>query len=170
MNATSDVREMIGRLFEARGTDLLRYIRMRVKFESDARDIAQETYLRFIRLAKPDVIENPEAYLFRMASNLVWEHQLRQQKGATTVETDREPDADEFTPMDFAISDQIGERIKDALEGLPPVPRNVMILHLRDGVTCPEIASQMGVSVSMVKKHLSRAVAHCRNHLREKTK
>lgn len=163
---TNGVRLLVERLFEARGGDLLRYIRMRVRGDSDASDIAQETYLRFIRLAKPDVIENPEAYLFRMASNLVWEHQLRVKQNEARRETFEEP-LDEHTPHDFATSDQTGRRIHDVLEELPANPRNVIILHLRDGFTCPEIAQQMGISVSMVKKHLGRALTHCRQRLRD---
>jgi DNA-directed RNA polymerase specialized sigma24 family protein len=40
-----------------------------------------------------------------------------------------------------------------------------MILHCRDGWTLDEIAVRLGVSRSMVKKHLARAVLRCRQQL-----
>lgn len=166
MSARNVVSELATRLFEVRGSDLLRYLRRRVRTESDARDIAQEAYLRFIRLAKPDVIENPEAYLFRIASNLVWEHQLRRKNEGRSAAIS-EPAAEDSTPLDLAVSAQAAQRVRAALEELAPAPRAALVLHLRDGLTCAAIGAQMGVSVSMVKKHLSGAIAHCRRRLRD---
>ncbi len=153
-------------LFEARGADLLRYVRRRVRTDADARDITQEAYLRFIRLAKPDRITNPEAYLFRIAGNLVWEHQLRARGLAGQHPLEEDATTPE-TPFEFAVSSEIAARVRAVLEKLPPTPRAVILLHLRDGMTCAEVGGQLGVSVSMVKKHLSAALAHCRQRLRE---
>lgn len=166
MNPRHYVRQLAMSLFEARGSDLLRYVRRRVRTESDARDIAQEAYLRFIRLAKPDVIENPEAYLFRIAGNLVWEHQLRQRNEARHA-AQKEPAIVEYTSLDLAVSTELVQRVRAVLDELPPTPRAAIVLHLRDGLTCAAIGAQMGVSVSMVKKHLSGALAYCRQRLRD---
>jgi len=166
MSAGPYVSRLATRLFEARGSDLLRYLRRRVRTESDARDIAQEAYLRFIRLAKPGVIENPEAYLFRIASNLVYEHQLRQRNEARFQVLD-EPATAEFTPFDLTASAHVAKRVRAAIEELAPAPRAALVLHLRDGLTCAAISAQMRVSVGMVKKHLSTALAHCRRRLRD---
>lgn len=152
-------------LLETRGSDLLRYVRRRVRSDADARDITQEAYLRFIRLAKPDRLNNPEAYLFRIAGNLVSEHQLRARHlaGHRRIEDDA---VCLETPFELAVSRDVVARVRAVLEDLPATPRAVIILHLRDGLTCADIGQQLGVSVSMVKKHLSRALAHCRQRLR----
>lgn len=166
MSAVPYVTRLATRLFESRGSDLLRYLRRRVRTDADARDIAQEAYLRFIRLAKPDAIDNPEAYLFRIASNLVWEHQLRQEKETRLQRLD-EPDTAESTPFDLTVSAHVAKRVRAALEELAPAPRAALVLHLRDGMTCAAISVQMRVSVSMVKKYLGIALAHCRRRLRD---
>ena len=163
----SAVRQLAERLFEARGRDLLRYIRLRVRGDTDASDIAQETYMRFIRLAKPEVIQNPEAYLFRMAANLISEHQLLQKKTEARRQSEYESESDEYTPQQFAVSEQVSKRVHAALESLPHGPRTAIVLHLRDGMTCAAIGTHMGISVSMVKKHLSKGLAQCRQKLQE---
>ena len=166
MNPVPRVIDLASRLFESRGGDLLRYLRRRVKNEADARDIAQESYLRFIRLAKPDRIDNPEAYLFRIAGNLLWEHQLRE-RPPLRQEASEEPAVAEEMPFDLAVSAEEARRLNLALEKLPATRRAVLVLHLRDGLTCAQIAAQIGVSVSMVKKHLAGGLVSCRALLRE---
>ena len=43
----------------------------------DAQDIAQEAYLRLIRIRKKSIISHPKAYLFQIAANLINEHYAR---------------------------------------------------------------------------------------------
>jgi RNA polymerase sigma factor (sigma-70 family) len=155
-------------LHERRGADLLSYLRQRVRSDAAARDIAQEAYLRFIRLGDPSRIDNPEAYLFRIAANLLWEHRLETHAaGLSGVE---DVGVTERTPFDHAHSAEIERHLRLALDSLPSMQRAVIILHLRDGLTCAEIGKQAGVSASMIKKHLHNALASCRKrlkHLRE---
>lgn len=166
MNPVPRVIDLASQLFESRGGDLLHYLRRRVKNEADASDIAQESYLRFIRLAKPDQVDNPEAYLFRIAGNLLWEHQLRERSPIGQEAGDELAVAEE-TPFDLAVSAEEASRLNVALEELPATRRAVLVLHLRDGLTCAQIAAQIGVSVSMVKKHLAGGLVSCRGRLRE---
>lgn len=160
------VSDLAASLFRARGDDLFGYLRRRLVSEADASDIAQETYLRFIRLADPGSVNNAEAYLFRIAANLLWEHRMRERP---TVRDDcaAENVPDGRTPLDFAVSAQLAERLRVTLDGLAATPRAVMIMHLRDGLTYGQIGRQIGVSVSMVKKHLNNALLHCRRRLRD---
>ena len=52
----------------------------------------------------------------------------------------------------------------DLLE--PPVCRDIIIQHFRDGITFKEIASRLGVSETTVYKHLHRALSQLRTHLK----
>ncbi|MEJ0037797.1 MAG: sigma-70 family RNA polymerase sigma factor [Gammaproteobacteria bacterium] len=166
MNPIRRVRDLAAGLFQSRGEDLLGFLRRRVRSDADARDIAQETYLRFIRLADPSRIENPEAYLFRIAANLLWEHRLRQQSATDLPASENEP-ITEHTPLDLAVSQELARNLKSVLSELPATPRAVLVLHLRDGLTYGQIGAQIGVSDSMVKKHLNSAVTLCRKRLRD---
>ncbi|MEJ1964487.1 MAG: sigma-70 family RNA polymerase sigma factor [Gammaproteobacteria bacterium] len=167
MNPIRRVTDLAAGLFHSRGEDLLGFLRRRVRSDADARDIAQETYLRFIRLADPSRIDNPEAYLFRIAANLLWEHRLRQQQPAADPLVPENEPAVDHTPLDIAVSHELARNLKSVLSELPATPRAVLVLHLRDGLTYGQIGAQIGVSDSMVKKHLNNAVALCRRRLRD---
>jgi RNA polymerase sigma factor (sigma-70 family) len=166
MSSPSRVGVLVARLHDTRGGDLLNYLRQRVRNDVAARDIAQEAYLRFIRLGDPARIRNPEAYLFRIAANVLSEHALRAQGAAASVRSEEVATA-ALTPFEIVASTQVGVRLSAALDELPPMQRAALILHLRDGLTCDQIARQAGISASMVKKHLRNAVMACREHLKE---
>ena len=58
------------------GEDLLRFLRSRLPQESDAEDLAQEVYLRLLRVKDRDRIENQRAYVLRVAANIANEWRL----------------------------------------------------------------------------------------------
>ena len=68
------------------------------------------------------------------------------------------------------------ERLEEELKALrigidllePPVCRDIIIQHFRDGITFREIACRMGVSETTVYKHLRRAINQLRTHLNNK--
>jgi DNA-directed RNA polymerase specialized sigma24 family protein len=52
---------------------LNRYFRRQVSDPADAEDLAQEVYLRLLRVEQNATIQNPEAYLYTIAVNLLRE-------------------------------------------------------------------------------------------------
>ena len=66
--------------------------------------------------------------------------------------------------------DLFREEAKALIEGIgllmPPVCREVVELHFRDGLTFREIALRLGVSETTVYKHLRHALQQLREHLK----
>src|ERR1700704_4924663 len=58
--------------------DLHRFLSKRRFIESDIKDVCQEVYLRLLRFERTEVIQNPMAYLFRVAANVAHDFRLRQ--------------------------------------------------------------------------------------------
>lgn len=52
----------------------------------------------------------------------------------------------------------------DLLE--PPVCRDIILQHFRDGISFKEIACRLGVSETTIYKHLRRALSQLRTHLK----
>jgi RNA polymerase sigma-70 factor (ECF subfamily) len=67
-------------------------------------------------------------------------------------------------------TERLEEELKALLQGVsqlePPVCRDIIIQHFRDGMTFKEIASRLGVSETTVYKHLRRALSQLRTHLK----
>ncbi len=145
---------------------LQRFLMRRLRDTHDAQDLAQEAYLRLLRVERGDLVRNPQAYLYRIASNLVYEFRLRERQQAVTFDSLAQEHAAEH-PLDLR-PDEINERIiaEEQLEAvlmrLPPAYRAILLLRKHEGRSYPQIAETLGISVHTVKKYLARAVAQCR--------
>ena len=74
---TQTARRLVKRVFAESDGDLSRFLSMRLPSRADAEDLSQETYLRLLRVERTDLVRKPEALLFRIASNLVYEFYLK---------------------------------------------------------------------------------------------
>lgn len=168
--AQSDKRAdgaLVERLAAEHNEDLIRYISRRVRSVADARDVAQEAYVRLLRLERKDLIREPRSYLYRIAANVLYEFQLKQRADqAGMLRWHNESGSAAEGGVDPQIELLALRRVMEStLAQLSPKCRAVLILHRRDGLTYQEIAGQIGISSSMVKKYLIQGLRHCREAL-----
>jgi RNA polymerase sigma factor (sigma-70 family) len=153
-------REHRGRLYH--------YLRRRLANEDDAQELAQEAFLRLLRVARVDLVVDPQAYLYRVARNLVYEQGTRRLPAGSRVE-DAELESIEDpqdTPEDEAERALLARSIERVLVELSPRHHAILILFCQHGLSQREISEQVGLSKSMVQKCLAQAIAHCRKRLR----
>lgn len=153
-------------VIEAYAPRLVRFLEQRTGSGSDAQDLAQEAYFRLCRVREPDLIREPESYLFRIACNLANELALRRRNQPALVEFDAAlPELAEGDGGSFAQlleSRSSVEKLETILQELPPLYRAVLLLRKRDGHSHEEIAERLGISPHTVHKYLSRALLSCR--------
>lgn len=157
------------RLFSEQRGALQAFFRRRPSCRLDAPDLAQEVYLRMLRIADTGAIHDLEAYLFGVASNVAKEHAFQESRHGTTVDID-----------DATVQEQIAElpgsdgqidteqriaRLREVLRQLPPKCRATVVLQYRHGLSYTEIAERLGISTHMVKKYVGQALGHCRRRM-----
>lgn len=155
--------------------DILHFLRKRTDNASDAADMTQDVFTQWFDYRDRAQVEQPRAFLFQMARNLLRDHWRRQQvrsKARPKENFDSEPLADEqHEPLPAAQRLQRLEQLKEVLAQLSPRRREALMLHRFEGLSQAQIAERMGISVSMVEKHIAFALLHCKQHLqREKGK
>jgi RNA polymerase sigma-70 factor (ECF subfamily) len=162
-------RWFVEKLFAEHRGALQRYIHRRIRTKSEAADLAQEVYVRMLRLSDTEAIRNPQLYLYTVASNLVKEHAVRERRLTIRPEIDEtsvEERLGELPSLDRQLeSNQLIEHLGTALEQLPARWRTALILQYRYGLTYQEIAERLGVSSNMVKKYLAQGLGHCRRRM-----
>jgi RNA polymerase sigma factor (sigma-70 family) len=151
--------------------ELLRFLTRRLHCAETAAEITQETYLRFHQCVLDNPPNNARALAYRIALNLSVDYQRKANvRRSREVETDFEAHSDFFPstaagPEQTAIARQELNTLESALLELPPDCRTAFLWHSLDGLTYLEIAKRLGVSESMVNKHLMRAMAHCKRRV-----
>ena len=160
---------MVERLFAEYGSRLLDFFRRRVRRQQDAAELAQEVFLRILRVPDASAIRNPEAYLYTVASNLAKEHGAQEHTLQAALDVD-----------DPAVQEQLAElpafagyidrqvrvrRLREVLRQLPPKCQAAVVLYHWHDMSYAEIAQQLEISPHMVKKYLSQALLHCRRRM-----
>ncbi len=156
--------ELITRLFREHNQALVRFLALRVRSQQEAREIAQEAYVRLLKLDQPGAVSFLRALLFKIAANLAVDHIRHEQ---TARRYARESGfLDEWalppTPERAAGSAQELQILDRLIEELPPKCRQAFLLHRLHGLDFPEIARRMGLGERMVRTYVVRAVLYCR--------
>jgi RNA polymerase sigma-70 factor (ECF subfamily) len=166
---TETKKVLVERLFRQHGDALRAFFYRRVRHQPDATELAQEVYLRMLRISDTDAIRNPEAYLYTVASNLAKEHRVLERRAASTIDieaaTGEELLADLPADTSQIDTDERVRRLREVLRHLPPKCHAAVVLQYWHGMSYEEIAEQLEVSTHMVKKYLSQALAHCRRRM-----
>jgi RNA polymerase sigma-70 factor (ECF subfamily) len=166
---TETKKALVERLFTQHGAALRAFFYRRVRHQLDATELAQEVYLRMLRLSDTVAIRNPEAYLYTVASNLAKEHRVLERRAARTIDVE-EATGEELLADLPAVTSQIDtdqriKRLREVLRHLPPKCLAAVVLQYWHGMSYEEIAQQLDISTHMVKKYHSQALAHCRRRM-----
>jgi len=165
-----DPARFVEQLVAIHESDLLRFISRRIRSSADARDVAQEAYVRLLRLERKDLIRDPRPYLYRIAANVLYELELGRKAdsaGLTRWLAELQIDSERDRVDHDAELLMLRRRLESALKGLSPKCRAVVVLHRREGMTYEEIGAKIGISTSMVKKYLAQGLKHCRERLED---
>jgi len=166
---TQSAKHLVERLFAEQYSALLAFFYRRTRSRSDAPDLAQEVYLRMLRVNDVQAIESPQRYLFTVASNLLKENAVLERRRGTQVEVDEASEEWQLQELPNFEGDvdtaQRVQRLGVVLAQLSPKCRAAVVMQYRFGLSYQEIADRLEVSPHMVKKYLTQALVHCRGRM-----
>ena len=165
--------------------DIFRFCAFQTGSREDACDMAQETFLRFIRYVESYRDRNLKGYLLTIAANVCRDFLAAKAKEASLL-TAPELDGldgdknllkgypeeavdivDMRTPERQAVDIDRNERLFAALSGLPAMQREAVLLYYISELKYREIARLTGVSVSTVKSRVRQGVDKLQAALRK---
>ena len=154
-------------VFQEYERELRAFMAARLRCSITAHDLAQELYLKVSALETRLEVTHARAYLFRMAANLVIDHQRREQRQGSLlaeVESLLSGSAGGISPERQVMAQEELRDLIAAVEQLPPATRRVFKRNRFDGRTQREIAEELGISQTAVEKHIRKALARLAAH------
>src|ERR1700688_2874203 len=91
MAAAERKPSLVERLFAEHRGALQTFFLRRICAKADALDLAQEVYVRMLRISDEAAIRNPVHYLYTVANNLVKEHAVLDRRQASGIDIDEAP-------------------------------------------------------------------------------
>ena len=160
----------ISRLFRDHAPELTGFVRNKVgEGPPEADDIMQQAFAQFASLSpsKRADIENPRAFLFRTANNLITDYYRRASTRTSVQMGEEDPDSfqserDELTPEIVLLSRERYRAVSEAVADMPKRQRRFFLLNRLSGWSYRKIARASGVSVGTVCREIELALAACR--------
>jgi RNA polymerase sigma-70 factor (sigma-E family) len=140
------------RLYRASRDPMIRLARLFTGSVAAAEEIVQEAFLRIHQRGEP--LENPEAYLRTIVTNLCKSHlrRLRLERGVSQR-------------GDFPVLNPEIDETWDAICNLPFRQRSVVVLRFYEDFSIEEIADVLGCRIGTVKSRLHRGLEKLRSEL-----
>jgi RNA polymerase sigma factor (sigma-70 family) len=162
---TDDKQAFVAELSRKHGAHLRRFLARKLyAAEQDIPDLMQEIFLRIMRVRHHETIRSPQAYLFTVAFHVMYQYKLSVAQNPESVDIiDALSDSESYAEQDSSNLLDARQRLAEMERALKELPRNVQaafVLCRRYGYSLEEIAKQLGVSRSMVKKYLKKAMGH----------
>lgn len=160
----------IEQLFLTETPRLTHYFRRRIGNREDVLDLVQETFARMVGARPSEQLRNPQAYLQRIARNLLVNRSKRTETKLAARHVPFGEDVEISVPPDqsYAIeAEDLRRKYRQAVQALTPRTREVFLLHRVNALSYKEIAARLGISVSTVEYHLARALVHIDRALRD---
>ncbi|MBL4827042.1 MAG: sigma-70 family RNA polymerase sigma factor [Spongiibacteraceae bacterium] len=127
-----------------------------------AADLTQDIFVRLLSKPSFPPLNEPRAYLARIAHGLLVDHHRRQALERAWLEAlSSLPKEQAPSPEEHLLIVEALARIDALLDGLKPRVREVFLLSRLENKSYPLIARQLCVSLSTVEKDMALALRHC---------
>ena len=153
-----DARSLVGRLYDTYGASLYRYAAVLLADATAAEDVVQQVFTSILRQGPR--LEEEAHYLRRAVRNECYSHLRRRRKH-------REVGHEHAVIEPVVDSASAEERIalEGAIRALPPEQREVIYLHVFEGLTFQEIATSLEASLNTVAARYRYALERLRTIL-----
>jgi RNA polymerase sigma factor (sigma-70 family) len=149
---------------------LIRYFGKRIREAYDVDDLVQEVFIRLVRQAAIESVEQIDSYVFQTAANVIRDrarhHAARHHREHDALSESDLPTND-LSPERVLLGTEQLARAVAALEELPDNTRRVFVLRRYEGMRYEEIAAHLGMTVSGVRWHMAQAKAHLARRLEQ---
>ena len=159
-------QKKLEKLFKQHYRQMYRLATILLHDDAESKDVVHDIFAHLLRNSQDLREDTAESYLLTSVRNRCL-NVIRSRQIQERVE--------HLYLLDLDTNITPTERLEEELEALykgidqlePPVCRDIIMQHFRDGITFKEIANRLGVSETTVYKHLRRALNQLRTQLKK---
>ena len=162
----SNKRKEFSKIYDQCINKIYRFIFLKVNSQEISQDLCSETFLKGWEAYKNNPnIENPSAFLYRIARNLVTDH-YREKARAQFVSPEMVPVIDPNPGLEekSALNSDL-DQVRAVLADLKEDYQNVIIWHYLDDLPIQKVAKMLNKTEDATRVTLHRALKNLRNEI-----
>lgn len=161
--ASRERAEAISTLFREHNRALVNFLLTRLPSEAEAREVAQEAYVRLLQLDQPVAVSFLRWYLFKIAKGIAVDRHRQRTARQRLDKFDVFAGLDVTSPTESSAmaADELAVLLS-ALRELPQKCQQAFLLHRFRDLSTTEVAARMGLTDRMIRKYVRRALVYCR--------
>lgn len=162
MSPISATHRVVGELYVQHHSWVVQLLRRKLGSQEQALDLAQDTFLRILTSETLPLLREPRAYLNTVASRLCCQYFRRQALERAYAQTLAvlEPDSTPSPETRLLVLEAL-DAVGKVLDGLGAKVREIFLLSQLDGLTYPQIAERLDLTLNVVQKAMLKAYRHC---------
>jgi RNA polymerase sigma factor (sigma-70 family) len=159
-------RADVSKLFREHNRLLVRYLEARLQSHQEAKDVAQEAYVRLLTLERTGAVGFLRAYLFKIASNLAIDRiRARGVRGRLdALDLFQEGGDPDWVEQKVTAAEQ-AQLFWVSLGELPPHYRQALIMSRLQDMSSKAIAAHLGKTDRMIRRYIAYALIYCRRRI-----
>lgn len=140
---------------------------------TDLEDVAQEVFIRFSGYSDSTLVKCPQTFVLKVASNVVdewcgtprneWleeEEEERKERGGGEKQKGKKKGT--------SVNKALAKQLQAAVDELPLRQRQVLLMHVNEGLTYEQIAEKLKMTPGIIRRDLVRAYARVREGMGER--
>lgn len=155
-------------LYNAYSSPIYYFVYTSLLDKSLAEDITQSCFVKvWERRAELDASKKFSSYLYTIAKNLVYRETERQVQDAKYLASLNDTKMDTSPTVEDDMHLQFMQKmIRDLIEDLPPVRKDIFIMSRVKGYSCKDIATELSVSERTVETQIYRTLLYLKRKLK----
>lgn len=157
-----DKQDLLTRIFRSDYRWLAERLRYKLGCRHNAEDVASESFLQLSSLSSLEDVREPRAMLTTIANRVLYEVSRRKVLEKAYLDAIAlMPEKVHPSPEDQYLLLESLLAVDRALDGLPSKARRAFLYSQLDGMTYAQIGVELGVSASMVRQYMTKALTQC---------
>jgi RNA polymerase sigma-70 factor (ECF subfamily) len=149
---------------------LLPFVQKLTGSPETSKEVIQSVFLEvWQRRENLERIQNPKAWIIRLASNIAINHLRKKMADGRLLEHLKKETATGDSPEEDMSAKEMAKLVQQAVQQLSPQCKKVYMLSREEGLTIPQIAEALQSSPNTVKNQLIKALKDIRSAIRKGT-
>lgn len=153
--------DLVNQLYIHHHLWIFNFLRKKLGCTYQAADLTQDTFIKVMLKEDLDDVTQPRAFITHIAHGVMVNHVRRKEiEKAYLAYISYQPESQYPSPETKAIVLETLFQIDEMLDGLKAKVKKAFLLSQLEGLSHGEIAKEMGMTVSSVRKYIAKALLH----------